>query len=268
MIAPAFYSKIDPRLELDYRKRFYSGDVQINTSMTNEARFDDDGERLNNKAFRGHIFADGKFRINDKWRWGFAIEEVTDDLYIERYDVPGQNDDRGLYKGQFNVLLSQIYTQGQSRNWYVDASAQTFDNLGATGDTEDAIADVLPYINSQYDLDFGRYGFVSLTASSAFLQRVLGSTAAAFLALDSPPRIIPGGVLVEPFANAGRLLRPRRLAERGDRGRDARCGASRCPCLPAGRSVDLLVEPIVMGAIEAARRMMKTSRSKTAPSTN
>ncbi len=260
VIAPAFYSKIDPRLALDYRKRFYSGDVRVDMSMTNEARFDDDGDRLNNKAFRGHLFADGRFRINNKWRWGFAVEEVTDDLYIERYDIPGQNEQRGIYRGQPNVLLSQLYTQGQSHNWYVDASAQTFDNLGASGDAEDAIADVLPYINSQYDLDLGSYGFVSLTASSAFLQRVLGvdsrrvSTGAEW----STQRVIPGGVLVEPFANARfdyydlADFPSRGDNERVSRGLGAAGVKMSMPFYRPGRTVDVLVEPTVMGAVATA----------------
>lgn len=257
VVAPAFYTKIDPLLEFDYRKRFYSGDVNLNFSFTNEARFDDDGERLNNKALRGHLFADGRFRISDDWDWGFAVEEVTDDLYTDRYDISGENDRRGIYYSQPKTLLSQLYTQGQSDNWYVDASLQTFDNLQAQGLREDAIADVLPLINSQYDLDLGDYGFVSLTGSAAFLERVAGADSRRVsTGVDwSTQRIIPGGLVVEPFAE-GRFdyydlndFPTVDETETVTRGLGAAGVKLSMPFYRPGKWVDLLVEPIVMGAV-------------------
>ncbi|HIG21463.1 LPS assembly protein LptD [Henriciella sp.] len=257
VVSPAFYTKIDPRLEFDYRKRFYSGDVNMNFSFTNEARFDDDGERLNNKAFRGHFFADGRFRISEDWDWGFAVEEASDDLYTDRYDVDGENDRRGIYYSQPKTLLSQLYTQGQAKNWYVDASIQTFDNLQAQGIAEDRIADVLPLINSQYDVDFGKYGYLSLTGSAAFLERVEGvdSRRATVGADWSTQRIIPGGLIVEPFAEARfdyynindfPTVDESNTITRGVGSTGVKLSM---PFYRPGQTVDLLVEPIVMGAV-------------------
>lgn len=260
VIAPIVYSKVNPLLEFDYRKRFFSGDVSANFSVTNERLFDSDGEKYDEKEWRGHLFADGKFMINRNWRWGFGIEETTDDLYTERYDIEGENDRRGLYTNQPRVLLSQLYTQGQSRNWYADGSVLTFDNLRLTGDSEDAIADVLPLAQAERDFELGKFGFASVGASAAFLQRGFGPDSQRLSASAewSARKIVPGGVVFEPFANARYdYYDVADFPATGDsdtitRGLGSVGGKMSMPFYRPGRTVDILVEPIVMAAASTA----------------
>ncbi|WP_300378434.1 LPS assembly protein LptD [Henriciella sp.] len=257
VISPMINSKVNPVMELDYRKRFYSGQVNINTSFTNEQNFDSDGERFGDKEWRGHIFADGKFRLNDDWLWGFGVEKMSDDLYSRRYDIDGENDQRGLYTNQPRILLSQIYTQGQSTNWYADASVLTFDSLRFDDSREDSIADVLPLGYAERAFDLGAFGYASVSGSTAFLSRTSGtdSKRASISADWSVQKILPGGFLAEPFAEARydyydlNDFPVEGQSDAVERGFGTAGLELSYPLYRAGENVDILVEPIVMGAV-------------------
>ncbi|WP_084418543.1 LPS-assembly protein LptD [Henriciella litoralis] len=257
VIAPTLYSKVNPLVELDYRKRFYSGDVNANISFTNEKLFDSDGEKFGESEWRGHVFADGKFAINENWLWGFGIEETSDDLYIKRYDIQGENNDRGLYVNQPRVLLTQLYTQGQSTNWYADGSVLTFDNLRLTGSREDAIADVLPLAHLRYDFDLGAFGYADVRASAAYLDRGTGtdSQRTSIGANWTAQKVLPGGILAEPFAEARfdyydfndfPTAGDSDTVERTVGNVGARLSM---PFYRPGKTVDILLEPIVMASV-------------------
>lgn len=259
-IAPRYNSQVNPLLELDYRKRFWSGQVNFNVSATNERDFDSDGEKFGDKEWRGHLFGDGRFQINDHWQWGFGVEKMTDDLYTKRYDIDGENERRGLYINQPRTLLSQIYTQGQTANWYADAALLTFDSLRFDGSREDAIADALPLSQAETTFDFGTYGFGRVAASTAFLSREEGTDSfRTSIAGDwSAQRILPGGLLAEPFAEArfDRYDLKDYPASGEDNTVERGVGTAGLevsyPLFRPGRSVDLMIEPIVMGAISTS----------------
>ena len=83
-IAPRVMTEANPLLELEYRKRFYSGQIRIESSFTYEREFDEDGF-FGEEEPRGHVFAVGDFNITDQWRWGFGAQAATEDLYLRRY---------------------------------------------------------------------------------------------------------------------------------------------------------------------------------------
>ncbi|WP_158085611.1 LPS-assembly protein LptD [Henriciella aquimarina] len=256
-ISPRVNSKVNPLLELDYRKRFYSGQVNFNMSFTNERDFDSDGEKFGDKEWRGHLFGQGRFAINKQWQWGFGVEKATDDLYTKRYDIDGENEQRGLYTNQPRFLLSQVYTQGQANNWYADASVLTFDSLRFDDTREDNIADVLPIGFAERSFDLGGYGFARANASTAFLDRATGtdSQRASFGADWSVQKVLPGGFLAEPFAETRydhyELDDYPSTGQGNSVDRAFATGGVKLsyPLYRPGKSVDLLVEPIVMGAI-------------------
>ena len=45
-------ANVNPVMNLDYRKRFYSGALNIKTSFTHESDFDGDGNRFGEEKFR------------------------------------------------------------------------------------------------------------------------------------------------------------------------------------------------------------------------
>ncbi len=252
-ISPKAMGKVNPLLELDYRKRFWSGQVNANVSFTNEFDFGTNGETFGEKEWRGHVFADGQFAITKNLKWGFGVERVTDDLYTSRYDIDGENNLRGLYSSQPRRLLSQLYVQGQTRNGYADVSVLNFDGLRAFDD-DDTFPTALPLLFAEQLFDFGDNGLLAVNASTAILSRRTGidSHRASFGSDWSTTRILPGGFVLNPFAEArydyyklndapsGRDEFSRGVATVGSR--------LSYPLYRPGSVIDILIEPEIMAA--------------------
>ena len=252
-ISPKVMANVAPLLEAQYRKRFWSGSISANVSLTQEQEFNSDGEKFGDDQFRGHIFAEGGFVIRPGWRWGFAVEQVTDDLYTRRYDIEGENDARGLYAGQPRYLLNQLYTQAQSRDWYFDSALLTFETNRA-GDSDARLPRALPLMFGERLFDYGDFGTLAVSGSTAILERELGvDSYRASAGIDwSTTQVLPGGVLVNPFAE-GRYDYYQ-LDNTGTGVSDASRGVASLgtrisyPLYRPGKIVDLLVEPEAMVA--------------------
>lgn len=250
-ISPRIMANVNPLLEAQYRKRFWSGSVQADVSLTDEQEFDSDGEKFGEKELRGHIFAEGGFEIRPGWSWGFAVEQVSDDLYTRRYDIEGENSERGLYAGQPRYLLNQLYTQAQGQDWYFDSALLTFET-NRDNDTDARLPRALPLMFGEKLLDYGKYGTVSVSGSTAILERELGvdSYRASGGAEWNANRVLPGGILVNPFAEgrfdyyqlddtaSGVSEVSRGVATIGSR--------ISYPLFRPGKYVDLIVEPEAM----------------------
>lgn len=255
-ISPRVHQRVNPLLELDYSKRFWSGQLNINTSITQERLFDGDGERLEDSddSVRSHIFADGLFRITDRWIWGFGAERVSDDLYLERYDIDGEDDLRGLYASQPRRLLSQLFTVGQDDTFYADASLLAFQGLRAN-DENSELPLILPYAFGEKIFDLGEAGLAGVQLSSTAITRDQGDDSQRLSAgFDwSTQRVIGPGLLARPFAE-GRFdyyALDEEEAGTGDASRGiGAVGASLSyPMIRRGNLVDVSFEPIVMGSL-------------------
>lgn len=255
VIAPSVSSKVNPFLEFDYRKRFWSGDFETNFSFTNERDFDSDGEKFDDAEWRGHIFADGRFNINPKWAWGFGAEYMSDDLYTRRYDIDGEDDERGIYRSQPRRLLNQVFIQGQSTTWYADASVLSIDGLRG-GDNDDTFPRALPLLFAERLYDFGQNGLIAVSGSAAILYREDGVDSYRTTATADwrTTRVLPGGVLLEPFADA--RVDSYQLDDLGtaEDSRSLTRGAANAglvlsyPLYRPGNSFDIIIEPTAMVA--------------------
>lgn len=256
-ISPKVMANVNPLLELQYRKRFWSGSVTANVSFTEEQEFDSDGERFGENEFRGHIFAEGAFAVRPGWRWGFAVEQVSDDLYTRRYDISGENEERGLYAGQPRYLLNQLYTQAQSQNWYFDSALLTFET-NRDGDNDARLPRALPLAFGERLFDYGDYGTLALSGSTAILEREIGvdSYRASAGADWSANRVLPGGVLVNPFAES--RFDYYQVDNTGSDVSSISRGAASIgtrisyPLYRPGEMVDILIEPEAMVAYGAS----------------
>ena len=256
-ISPKVMANVNPLMEVHYRKRFWSGSVTANVSFTEEQEFDSDGERFGENEFRGHIFAEGAFAIKPGWRWGFAVEQVSDDLYTRRYDISGENEERGLYAGQPRYLLNQLYTQAQSQNWYFDSALLTFETNRA-GDSDARLPRALPLMYGERLFDYGDFGTLAVSGSTAILERELGvDSYRASGGVDwSTTRVLPGGFLVNPFAE-GRFDYYQVDNTGTDVSTISRGAASlgtriSYPLYRPGKTVDILIEPEAMFAYGTA----------------
>ena len=252
-ISPKVMAKVNPLLELDYRKRFWSGRLSSNFSFTNEQDFDADGVKFGEQEWRGHLFARGQFDLSPNWIWGFGVEQVSDDLYTRRYDIDGENERRGLYYSQPLRLVNQLYVQGQDTNWYADASLIGLEGL-RENDDDGTFPAVLPLIFAERSYDFDSYGRIDLSASTAFLTRQEGvDSQRASLGADWSSRLVsPGGVVFDPFVEARLDYYTLDDAPSGEddvsRGVYSAGAKISYPLFRPGPGVDFLIEPIAMAA--------------------
>lgn len=144
-LTPHLFTSVNPLMEVDFRRKFYSGEVNINGSFTYGSAFDRNGDPfldsftyLENgdpsfnvpvgKRLRSHFFADGQFGLADNWDWGFTTQLTSDDLYLRRYDFD-EPLSTGLYDGDTRRLISQIFAVGQSDNFRFAVSSYGFQSL-------------------------------------------------------------------------------------------------------------------------------------------
>lgn len=222
-ITPKLHTNVNPTLGLEYRKRFYSGFLEADVSFAYDYLFDSDGERqffnaangrivtdLDNftgtlipseRSLRSHIFANGDFQINENWRWGFGAERVSDDLYLRRYDIDGQNEKRGIYSLSGLRLLSQVYSVRQTETSYADIALLSVQGL-QSNDVDDEFGVVTPLAYAEQIFDYGKYGLVSVAGSASILNRAEGNDTRRITAstLWENSYIAPAGLVFEPQA--------------------------------------------------------------------
>lgn len=252
-IAPLLSANVNPLINLEYRKRFYSGAIKIDSSFTHEADFDGDGERFGEEKFRGHVYANGAFAISPEWLWGFGVESQTDDLYDRRYDIDGQTDKRGLYSNQPRRLLSQLFAVGQGDDYYADVALLQFQGLRGQDDAS-RLPVVSPLLYAENNWDLGAYGFASVNVSSAILTRDVGADSHRVSAGAEwrDFNLLPGGATFEPFVElrGDYYALDEAVSGKSDVTRAVgNAGAKLAyPMIRPGETVDLMLEPAVMAA--------------------
>jgi LPS-assembly protein len=209
VISPMVSQKVNPLLKLDYRKRFFSGYVELRGSATYEQDFDSDGKKFGDKTWRSHLYGSGQFAINQDWKWGFGVERQTDDLYDRRYDLKGAGDQHGLFTSQPRELISHLFTTGQTEDFYAEIAAASVQGLRA-GDFADQTPVIAPTAFIEKVYDFGAGGLLSADFSGVVLNRdttqILPTgqptkdTARATASVNWDAQYIAGpGLVVEPF---------------------------------------------------------------------
>lgn len=138
-LAPIVFSNEGPVLTAEYRHLLPSGRFDLAGSATygTEAV-----ENLNDvpegDEFRGHIEGQGRFRLDDPWRWGYDLAAATDDTYLERYDFSDED-----------VLTSRLFTERIWGRNYAAINGYGFQGLRPT-DSQGEIPFALPW--AQVDL--------------------------------------------------------------------------------------------------------------------
>ena len=229
-LTPHIFTKVNPLLELDYRRKFYSGEVNVNGSLTYGSFFDSNGDPFTNESFsttdrnlpvekrlRSHFFADGEFGIAENWDWGFTAQLTSDDLYTRRYDL-GNPRRAGLYSGGPRRLTSQIFALGQSDNFRFSASSYGFQSqrtninqnsetllytIGGEDDSELPI--VVPKLEASYHINdplvdgrlelFGDFSMLTRKIGHDYMRGTAGAS-------YNKTFILPGGIEAKPFGEA------------------------------------------------------------------
>ncbi len=138
-ITPILMTAETPILSAEYRNRLNNGAVDVSGSVT--ANSDDDGDFGTEKGsygIRGHIESEGRFDINQAWRWGFDGNWTSDDTYMRRYGFGGPS-----------TLESRLFTESFKNRSYFSASAIRFQGLQAEDDSGQ-IPLILPLVDFNY----------------------------------------------------------------------------------------------------------------------
>ncbi|WP_245531394.1 LPS-assembly protein LptD [Asticcacaulis biprosthecium] len=159
IISPQLNASVAPLLNLDYQRNFYSGVLHARFGFTNESYFDNEANRIGSEDIREYVLADGRFKINEDWRWSFTAEHVKDDVdenividaqgntigrgrsyanFFERYDIDdafNRNDRYGELTVDSRQLINQVNVTRQTSNAYLSLNMVSFQNLQFSGDS-------------------------------------------------------------------------------------------------------------------------------------
>lgn len=255
-VSPQFNSKVNPLLSLQYRKRFYSGDLRLEGSGSYDQEFDGNGEKFGDENFRGHIFGSGQFLINDFFSWGFGVERAADDFYLRRYDIDRDIRPRGPYVGENGRLISQVYTTGQSASTYGAIALVSFQGLLAVDEASTPL--ILPVGELEHVVNEGVLnGQLRLQTSTASLYRPDAGVDSSRISGGAEWRkdmIVGPGVVVSPFAMARTdfyRIGNAPTAQDETFGRSVGLVGAEVswPLARTGENIDLVIEPIGMIAI-------------------
>lgn len=128
-IGARVFSKNAPQLLGEYRKRYNNAEISFDASAT----YSDDTESV-----RGHLFGEGLWDINDKWRAGFQNQLTSDDKYLREYDVTHDN-----------VLENQIYAERFDDRDYFVARALAFQDVRVSDRSVDQ-PNILPEMQASF----------------------------------------------------------------------------------------------------------------------
>lgn len=121
----------------EYRQRFNNAYIEVSGSATRSDRVDLIGgnEVPKDNSFRGHLFAQGRWDINPKWRAGFDLQRTTDDQFLRAYNISNED-----------ILETEFYTERFEERTYFTARGYGFQDTRVTSEDVDQpniIPDVL-----------------------------------------------------------------------------------------------------------------------------
>jgi LPS-assembly protein len=168
LVTPTFSQRVLPNLSLEYRRRFNTGDLQLQGSIGyfggNDSRRISAGLRTEEQV-SGHIFARGRFGLDENWRIGFDVNRASSEAYLRTY--------RFEYR---RVLTSQVFLEGfWGTEGYARIDARAYQGLRTTDDTRQ-----IPYVapNAFYEwAPRGKYlgGDLTVDVGALGLTRPIGA---------------------------------------------------------------------------------------------
>ena len=162
--APLLTTRESIKFGGQYRQRTGAGQYSLDGSITRVDKRDNDGLQTGNKVFRGHIFGDGRFAIDNRTSWGFNTAWSTDDTYLRRYGI----DDA-------ETLTSRLFLERIDGRDYFNAAAYGFQGLRIE-DVSGQTPFILPWLRFQHISQPGWRGSTyKVDASALVMQRPDGA---------------------------------------------------------------------------------------------
>lgn len=135
VLRPITSTRVAPNLGMDYRRRFNNGEMEILSSIGHL-----DGRDGTEEGFAGHIFAKGRFSLDETWRAGFDANRASSEQYLRIYRYGSQR-----------VLPTTLFTEGfWGQEGFARFDARAYQGLRRTDDL-DRIPLVLPNIYADWE---------------------------------------------------------------------------------------------------------------------
>ncbi len=134
------YTEEVPLVTGEYRQRFENAVITTNGGATYSSRTDFVNERdvVVDEEARGHLFVEGLWDINDKWRAGTNFKLVSDEQYLRQYNLSNED-----------ILENTVYLERFSDRNYANARAINFKDLRIS-DRRDDQPNVLPELYARF----------------------------------------------------------------------------------------------------------------------
>lgn len=185
-LRPHIYSAVMPMLEGNYRALLSRGAYQITGYATVSARtaLNNPDLAISEDRLRGYIAASGKFQFDPLWSLSGSLRYVTDQTFLNRYDI--SREDR---------LRSTLNLERVARRSYLSIAGWDFQSL-RSGAVSGQLPIAIPAIDYRLKLDEPLIGgTVQLQANSLAILRTQGQdTQRAFIgATWTKSRLTPLG---------------------------------------------------------------------------
>jgi len=135
-----------PLLEGQWRQRWNDASLVVDTGVTYSDRIDDENGVAvqQDDEFRGHVFAEALWDVNDKWRAGARVNLASDDQYLRQYNLDTED-----------VLENEVFAERFSGRNYAVGRVLTFQDIRVDEDQEEDQPQVLPEIVASFVGDAG-----------------------------------------------------------------------------------------------------------------
>ena len=138
---PHVYQDVNPMMEYQFIRKFNTGALSVDGSLTYSSFFDRDGNAFNpddflyptqtplGKKLRSHTFINGLFSPNKTWSYGFGVELSSDDDYLNRYNLEEPSERFGVYNPVGRRNTTQAFVVGQQDSFRFSASTVGYQDL-------------------------------------------------------------------------------------------------------------------------------------------
>jgi LPS-assembly protein len=221
-ISPQINTAVAPYLNLDYRRRFYTGLIDARVGYTYDQDFNSDGDAFGPHRSKAYVMADGFFQPTKEWSWGFTVQDASDRRLFDQYGINDLYDAEGLYLNDDRRLINQLYAVHQNENSYFSIAAMSFQSLRTiTNGVPDAfgivplendktLPIVAPLIEFRFEPEGGLFGGrLRLIGSTAVVEQDESTATPATAGIDSTRLTVQGdwrrsftlsnGLRIEPF---------------------------------------------------------------------
>jgi LPS-assembly protein len=155
-----------PNLTGEYRQLLNFGEIKANASLGSFNGINAAGASNGKQNIAGHLFARGRFTLDENWRAGFDINRATNDVYLRTF--------RFEYR---RVLTTQFYVEGfWGSEGFARIDTRAYQGL-RTQDDARVLPNVLPNAIYEYaprETFLG--GHLTMDASALGIARAIGSS--------------------------------------------------------------------------------------------